>query len=104
MEMIAIIYFAISLIVTISLGLDQGTPAPALLRIILFFLVLTAWPWFLLGWIFSGRSKKSASDLSSFFEKAIVNCDGCAKKLRVPKGLLLDVKCPNCAKEWRDKY
>jgi len=24
--------------------------------------------------------------------------------LRIPKGKLLDVKCPNCGKEWREQY
>ena len=84
--MIAIIYFAISLIVTISLGLDQGTPAPALLRIIFF-----SWSWqrgrgSCWGGFFPGDQRKALQIYPPSLRKPLLIAMGVLKNLEFLRG------------------
>jgi ribosomal protein S27E len=107
-KMLETIYLGIGVIAAIYMFLEDKSSS-VFMRAFMAFLVGFGWPYFVVAipiseYIKNKKRKNPAKDTKFEDEKTIVNCEECGKKLRIPKGKLLDVKCPNCGKEWREQY
>jgi ribosomal protein S27E len=106
--MIEIVYGIGFLVMFIILMNETGhTPLEkGLSKLFLAFMFAAGWPWFAIVYIFrkiflSSKVEEEITITTEVRESTIVSCEQCGQKLRIPKGKFLEIKCPNCKKEWR---
>jgi ribosomal protein S27E len=102
------LYFGIGFVFAASMFFEDRSSA-FLIKIVLAFLVLVAWPYFAVSivvkkYLIKNNDTKNTTAMKKNVENIVVICEECGKNLRIPKGKLLDIKCPNCKKEWREQY
>jgi hypothetical protein len=106
--MLEILYFGVGFVCASSF-LFEGRGSPLLIRLTLAFIVVVAWPYFvvalLLGNYIRGRQRKTHGEkVDVGDDKVIFACEGCGQKLRIPTGRLMRIRCPSCKKEWQALY